>query len=34
MVISVDGNISPDIVDIIEEIPEVYFVSYIEKLEH
>lgn len=33
MVISVDGNISPDIVDIIEEIPEVYFVSYIEKLE-
>ena len=34
MVLSVDGNISPDIVDIIEEIPEVYFVSYIEKLEH
>lgn len=34
MVISVDGNISSDIVDIIEEIPEVYFVSYIEKLEH
>ena len=34
MVISVDGNISPDIVDIIEEIHEVYFVSYIEKLEH
>ena len=34
IVISVDGNISPDIVDIIEEIPEVYFVSYIEKLEH
>lgn len=34
MVISVDGNISPAIVDIIEEIPEVYFVSYIEKLEH
>ena len=34
MVISVDGNISPDIVDIIEEIPEVYFVSYIEKLEN
>lgn len=34
MVISVDGNISPDIVDIIEEIPEVYFVGYIEKLEH
>lgn len=33
MVISVDGNISPNIVDIIEEIPEVYFVSYIEKLE-
>ena len=34
MVISVDGTISPDIVDTIEEIPEVYFVSYIEKLEH
>lgn len=34
MIISVDGHISPEIVEIIEEIPEIYFVSYIEKLEN
>ena len=34
MIISVDGNISSEIVDNIEEIPEVYFVSYVEKLEN
>ncbi len=34
MIISVDGKISPEIVEIIEEVPEVYFVSYIEKLEN
>ncbi len=34
MVISIDGEIDSDIVKTIEEIPEVYFVSYIEKLEN
>ena len=34
MIISVDGNISSEIIDNIEEIPEVYFVSYVEKLEN
>lgn len=34
MIISVDGNISLEIIDNIEEIPEVYFVSYVEKLEN
>ncbi len=34
MIISIDGNINPDIVELIERIPEVYFVSYIEKLEN
>jgi L-serine dehydratase len=33
MVVGIDGNISADIIDVIEEIPEVYFTSYIEKLE-
>lgn len=32
MVVSIDGNINPDIIEAVEEIPEVYFVSYIEKL--
>ena len=34
MIISIDGNIDSDIIDTIEEIPEVYFVSYIEKLDN
>ena len=34
MIISVDGHLTSDIVEVIEEIPEVYFVSYIEKLEN
>ena len=34
MVISVDGELTPDIISTIEEIPNVYFVSYIEKLEN
>lgn len=34
MVISIDGALGGDIVRMIEEIPEVYFVSYIEKLEN
>ena len=33
MVVGIDGEISQEIIDNIEEIPEVYFVSYIEKLE-
>lgn len=34
MVLSVDGELTPDIISTIEEIPNVYFVSYIEKLEN
>lgn len=34
MIISIDGNITNEIVEKIQEIPEVYFVSYIEKLEN
>lgn len=34
MVIGVDGEIDVEILETIQEIPEVYFVSYIEKLEH
>ncbi len=34
MIISIDGNINTDIVETIEEIPEVYFVSYIKKLDN
>ena len=34
MVISVDGELTPEIISTIEEIPNVYFVSYIEKLEN
>ena len=34
MIISVDGNIDNDIVEKVEKIPDVYFVSYIEKLEN
>ena len=33
MVISIDGQINSSVVETIEEIPDVYFVSYIEKLE-
>lgn len=33
MVISIDGQIDSSVVETIEEIPDVYFVSYIEKLE-
>lgn len=34
MIISIDGNITDEIVEKIQAIPEVYFVSYIEKLEN
>lgn len=34
MVISVDGDLTSEIISTIEEIPNVYFVSYIEKLEN
>ncbi len=34
MAVCIDGNIKPDILSVIEEIPDVYFVSYIEKLEN
>ena len=33
MVVGIDGEINGDIIDTIEEIPEVFFTSYIEKLE-
>ena len=34
MIISIDGNIDSCVVETVEEIPEVYFVSYVEKLEN
>lgn len=34
MLISVDGNLDTSMVEDIEKIPEVYFVSYVEKLEN
>lgn len=34
MIISIDGNIDSPVVETVEEIPEVYFVSYVEKLEN
>lgn len=34
MIISIDGNIDSAVVETVEEIPEVYFVSYVEKLEN
>ena len=34
MIISIDGNIDSSVVGTVEEIPEVYFVSYVEKLEN
>lgn len=34
MIVSLDGSLSPDILEAVEEIPGVYFVSYIEKLEN
>lgn len=34
MIVSIDGNINSSITEMIEEIPEVYFVSYVEKLEN
>jgi len=34
MIISIDGTADDDIMKTIQEIPEVYFVSYIEKLEN
>lgn len=34
MIISVDGNINDEIIACIEEIQEVYFVSYVEKLDN
>lgn len=34
MIISIDGDIDSSVVETVEEIPEVYFVSYVEKLEN
>lgn len=34
MIISIDGNIDSSVVETVEEISEVYFVSYVEKLEN
>lgn len=34
MIISIDGYIDSSVVETVEEIPEVYFVSYVEKLEN
>ena len=34
MIISIDGNIDSSVAETVEEIPEVYFVSYVEKLEN
>ena len=34
MIISIDGNIDSSVLETVEEIPEVYFVSYVEKLEN
>lgn len=34
MIISIDGNIDSSVVETVEEIPEVYFVSYVETLEN
>lgn len=34
MIISIDGNLDDSVVDSVEAIPEVYFVSYVEKLEN
>lgn len=34
MIISIDGNIDSSVVETVEEIPEVYFVSYVKKLEN
>ena len=34
MIISIDGNIDSSVVETVEEIHEVYFVSYVEKLEN
>lgn len=34
MIISIDGHIDSAVVETVEEIPEVYFVSYVEKLEN
>lgn len=34
MAVCIDGSIKPDILNVVEEIPDVYFVSYIEKLEN
>jgi len=32
MIVSIDGQINDEIINAVEEIPEVYFVSYVEKL--
>jgi len=34
MIIGIDGDIGAEIIKTVQEIPEVYFVSYIEKLEN
>ena len=34
MIISIDGNIDSSVVETVEEVPEVYFVSYVEKLDN
>ena len=34
MIISVDGHLDTGVVESVENIAEVYFVSYVEKLEN
>ncbi len=34
MIVCVDGVISDEVIETVEEIPEVYFVSYVEKLDN
>lgn len=34
MIISIDGFIDSEVLETVEEIPEVYFVSYVEKLDN
>ena len=34
MALCIDGELNPEIIKTLEEIPEVYFVSYVEKLEN
>ena len=34
MIISIDGRIDAEMIKTVEEIPDVYFVSYVEKLDN